>query len=113
MKRLILASVFCLASTVVLRAQEKPRYQLIPPEKLFPALPASPSTGIVQGLDLRGTLPPASLELTFKVNPSAVCSVPLFEARVENVDSGIAITPRSTAAPMPQARVPAPACEKK
>jgi hypothetical protein len=115
MKRLILALVFCLACVVALSAQEKPQYQLIPPEKLlvFPPPSASPSvSGIVQGLDLRGRVP-ASLNLTMKVNPGAVCSVPLLEAHVDAVDPGIVLTPTNKSAPVPQAHVPAPACEKK
>ncbi|HTB11966.1 MAG TPA: hypothetical protein VK752_10355 [Bryobacteraceae bacterium] len=117
MKRLVLASIFCLAFAAVSRAQDKAQPpQIMPPVNLkleFPPKTAAPSvSGIVQGLDLRGKLPPNSLDLTFKVNPSGVCSVPLLEAHVTTSDPGMAFTPANIAVPMPQARVPAPACQK-
>ena len=55
---------------------------------------------------------PSALELTFKLNPSAVCSVPLLEAHVNSSDAAMATAPLSLAVPIPQARVPAPACQK-
>lgn len=115
MKRLVLASILCLAFAAGLRAQEKPQPQLNPFEKyhLFPAQPESPSvSGIVQGLDLRGRVP-SSLNLTFKLNGPEVCSVPLLEVHVGTFDPGMVFNPGNRAVPMPQARVPAPACEKK
>ena len=115
MKRLVLASILCLAFAAGLRAQDKPQPQLNPFEKyhLFPAQPESPSvSGIVQGLDLRGRVP-SSLNLTFKLNEPKVCSVPLLEAHANAVDPGMAFAPPDKALPMPQAHVPAPACEKK
>jgi hypothetical protein len=114
MKRLIVASSFCLAFAVSSYAQDKPQLQLISPEKLleFPKL-VNPSSGRpVHSLDLRKQervlelkgVPPAQ---------SGVCSVPLLEVRAEAIDPGIAFTPGSAAVAIPQARVPAPACEKK
>jgi hypothetical protein len=113
MKRLILASIFCVALAGRSHAQDKPQ-QLIPPEKLleFPQF-VNPSSGRpVHSLDL--SKQPRVLEL--KGVPSAqsgVCSVPLLEAHADAIDPGIAFTPGNTAVPIPQARVPAPACEKK
>jgi hypothetical protein len=78
-----------------------------------------PNTQSTQTFDLRGYLPkhtpmpPSSLELNFKVNQTGVCSVPLLEAHVDAVDSGIAVMPGNTAVAIPQAHVPAPACPKK
>ena len=114
MKRLILASIFCLPFAVGLYAQDKPQLQLISPEKLleFPKL-VDPSSGKpVHSLDLWKQ--PRVLELK-GVAPaqSGICSVPLLEAHADAIDPGIAFTPGNTAVPIPQARVPAPACQKK
>ena len=117
MKRLILASIFCVACALPAFAQDK--LQLIPPEKLFefPSLLKPDAARPRHTLDLRNraAMPPSSLELTFTINPaqSGVCSVPLLEAHVDAVDPGIAVKPGNTAVPIPQAHVPAPACEKK
>jgi hypothetical protein len=125
MKRLLLASIFCLAFAAVSNAQDKPQLQLIPPQKLlvFPPQPVSPSVwGVVRGLDLykdkdfRKQEPVQAREIElkgFNPAPSGVCSVPLLEAHVDAVDPGIAIMPGNTAVAIPQARVPAPACPKK
>lgn len=105
MKKTILASIFCLP----LLAQEN----LIPPQKLleFPSL-VTPSSGKpVHSLDLRK--PPDSVQLTLTGTPSGVCSVPLLQAHADANDPGIAFKPQSTAVAIPQARVPAPPCEKK
>lgn len=111
----------CLAFALVLNAQQKPQFQLTPPPNLleFPPQPVSPSImGAIQGLDLRGNLPkraqipPNSLNLTFKANQTGVCSVPLLDAHADANDPGIAFRPESNAVPIPQARVPAPACRK-
>jgi hypothetical protein len=114
MKRLILASVICLAPAY---AQDKAP-QLIPPEKLFEFPLVHPNMPSTQTFVFQGTLPqraalPSSLELNLKLNPTGVCSVPLLEAHVDAVDPGIAFTPGNTAVAMPQARVPAPPCPKK
>jgi len=80
----------------------KPQLQLTPPEKLFefPKLDALRTT---RTLELKG----------FNPAPSGVCSVPLLEVHVEMVDPGMVFTPGNTAVAMPQAHVPAPACQKK
>ncbi len=103
MKPLILASMLCAA----LRAQEKTP-PVAPPQLIDPADPF----GLMKGVSNK---PPSSLTLTFKVNDSTtsrVCSVPLLEARVVPGDSKIATMPSNWSVPMPQAKVPAPACEK-
>ena len=108
MKRLILASIFCVACALPAFAQDK--LQLIPPEKLFefPSLLKPDAARPRHTLDLRNraAMPPSSAQ-------SGVCSVPLLEAHVDAVDPGIAVKPGNTAVPIPQAHVPAPACEKK
>jgi len=114
MKRLILASIFCIAFGRTSHAQDKPQLQLISPEKLleFPKL-VDPSSGKpVHSLDLRK--PERVLELK-GVPPaqSGICSVPLLEAHAGAIDPGMVFTPGNTAAPIPQAHVPAPACQKK
>jgi hypothetical protein len=115
MKKLILASVICLVPSY---AQDKAP-QLISPEKLFEFPLVHPNAPATQTFDLRGSfpkraaMPPSSLELNFKVNQTAVCSVPLLEAHVDVVDPGIAVMPSNNAVPIPQAHVPAPACPKK
>jgi hypothetical protein len=112
MKRLILASVICLAPAY---AQDKAP-QLIPPEKLFEFPLVHPNAQSTKTFDLQGSLPksfPSSLELNFKVNQTGVCSVPLLEAHVDAVDPGIAFTPSNTAVAIPQAHLPAPPCPKK
>jgi hypothetical protein len=114
MKRLILASIFCLAFAGISHAQDKPQLQLISPEKLleFPKL-VDPSSGKpAHSLDLGKQ--PRVLELK-GVAPAqtGICSVPLLEAHAGATDPGIAFTAGNTVVPMPQARVPAPACEKK
>jgi hypothetical protein len=106
MKKLILASILC----VPLFAQEK----LIPPEKLleFPS-PAIPNSGKpAHKLDLSKPLGTVALTLTGKPIPSGICSVPLIEAHAQANDPGIAFKPGSTSVAIPQARVPAPPCEK-
>jgi hypothetical protein len=106
MKRLILASIICLAPAY---AQDKAP-QLIPPEKLFefPLVhPAAPGT---QTFVLQGNVPQ---RVTLRSSSPGVCSVPLLEAHVDAADPGIAFTPSNTAVPIPQAHVPAPACPKK
>jgi hypothetical protein len=117
MKRLVLASIFGMMFAVVASAQVP---QLIPPEKLleFPSLVNPSSAKPVHSLGLwkQEMMPPSSLELTLTFNPapSTVCSVPLIEAHVDPmIDPGMAFKPRDTAVPIPQARVPAPSCQKK
>jgi hypothetical protein len=104
MKPLILASILCMA----LRAQEKTP-PLAAPQIIDPADPF----GLLKSVSNK---PPSSLTLTFKVNaqaPSRVCSVPLLEAQVDKaVDPKIATSPLNSSVPMPQAKVPAPACTK-
>jgi hypothetical protein len=103
MKRLILASILCAA----LHAQEKTP-PVAPPQLIDPADPF----GLMKGVSNK---PPSSLTLTFKVNDpirSRVCSVPLLEAHVVAADPGIVTIPSNSSVPIPQARVPAPACEK-
>ncbi|MGA3189572.1 MAG: hypothetical protein ABSF22_20900 [Bryobacteraceae bacterium] len=106
MKRLVLASILC----VTLRAQDKP-LPLAPPPVIDPADPLGVKNfqllhprdvKVANKLTLMGNLPPAP----------GVCSVPLLEARVAAVDPGIATSPSNSSVPMPQARVPAPACTK-
>jgi len=113
MKRLILSSISCLAFALTTYAQDKPQFQLIPPQKLL----EYPTSGKpVRSLDLwKKQTGPSSIELTLTLNPapSGACSVPLLEAHAEAVDPGMAFAPRSTAVPIPQPRVPAPACSKK
>jgi hypothetical protein len=119
MKKLILASIFCLAFAAGLRAQEKPQSQTIPSEKLlvFPSQPVSPSVwGVVQRLDLQRLQPvqPRQIELKGVIaGQSGVCSVPLLEVHVDTVDPGMVFNPGNRAVPIPRAHVPAPACEKK
>jgi hypothetical protein len=126
MKRLILASMISLACTVSSYAQEKPQIQFDPLQKfhLVPAQPANPSVwGVVQGLDFPQGLPkqqPAAvIELKGSIPvQNGVCSVPLLEAHVDGHldanDPGIAMRlGNRAAAPIPHARVPAPACQKK
>ncbi len=119
-KRLILSSIFCLAFALSAQAQDKPQIQLISPQNLlvFPS-PLTPNVwGTVQGLDLLKGVPKhepvKALDLRgFYIPQSGVCSVPLLEVHVEAVDPGMVLTPRSMAVAIPQARVPAPACQKK
>ena|SRR5579863_5451745 len=113
MKRLILSSVLCVASAGVSNAQEKP--QLTPPEKLF-EFPKPNTWGKDFWKDLQKQDPAQARVIELKgLAPalSGVCSVPLLETHVQPVDPGIAFTPKSTAVPIPQARVPAPPCPKK
>jgi len=118
MKRWILTSIFCLALALGARAQEKPQFQLIPPEKLLEFPKVTPDAGKpVHSLDLgrQSQMPPSSIELTFTLIPrqGGVCSVPLLEAHADAVDPGISFKPGDGAVPIPQARVPAPPCPKK
>jgi hypothetical protein len=123
MKRLIIPSILFLSYAVAMCAQDKPRFQITAPEKLllFPPQPVSPSvSGIVQGLDLHKDfrkLQPIqthAIELKgFYSAESEVCSVPLIEVHVDAIDPGVAVMPRNNAVAIPQAHVPAPACEKK
>jgi hypothetical protein len=114
MKRLILSSIFCLAFALTAHAQDKP--QLIPPEKLF----EFPKPNNMWGKDFWKDMPKQDpmrahvIELKgLTPAPTGICSVPLLEAHVQPVDPGMAFSPQSTAVPIPQARVPAPACQKK
>jgi hypothetical protein len=110
MKHLILVSILGLT----IRAQA--------PTKVVPQIiPLPPNIGVwsvVQGIPApellvpREPKQPGSLELTFQVNQNRVCSVPLLEAHARANDPGITVTPRDNAVPIPQARVPAPACKK-
>jgi hypothetical protein len=120
MKRLILAAIFGLLLAVIAAAQDKPQFQLIPPEKVlvFPSLVNPDSGKPMHRLDLqqKEMVPPSSIELTFTLNTpqSAVCSVPLIEAHVDPmIDPRMAFKPGSAAVPIPQAHVPAPSCQKK
>lgn len=118
MKRLILASIFCLAFAGSSHAQDKPQLQLISPEKLmeFPKLVNPGSGKPAHSLDLRKQVPAQSRVLELKgVTPaqSGICSVPLLETHADAIDPGMVFTPGNTAVPIPQAHVPAPACEKK
>jgi hypothetical protein len=108
MKKLILASILCLACAADLRAQEKPQPQMNPFEKrpLLPPQPVNPnqwSLAQPREFELKGIFP----------GQNRVCSVPLLEARGNAIDPGMAFTPQDKAAPMPKPHVPAPACEKK
>jgi hypothetical protein len=119
MKRLILSSIFCLAFAGVSNAQEKHQPQIIvPPEKLFEfpkVAPNAPGKGLDWWKELRKQDAQARVIELKGLTPAqgGVCSVPLLEAHAETVDPGMAFTPQSTAVPIPQARVPAPACQKK
>lgn len=117
MKRLILASILGPAFAIASWAQEKP--PLLPPQIANPnawdwnfgsaferyrdSLQSRPKQETDKVLELKG-VPPV---------PNGVCSVPLLEAHANSVDPGIAFTPSNTAVPIPQAKVPAPACNKK
>src|SRR5271170_5861036 len=98
MKRLILASMICLAFTVSSYAQERPPSQTF---RLVPTQPVQPSVwGVVQGLDLLNGSPkqePASVlelkgSIPVQTGPvqTGVCSVPLLEAHANANDPGIA-----------------------
>ena len=123
MKRLLLASIFCLAFAVVSHAQDKPQLQIIPPANLLefpPKLVSTSVSGSVQGLDfgnsfqLRAQVQAIDIELKgLMALQTGLCSVPLLEAHVDANDPGIAVAPRNAAVPIPQARVPAPSCQKK
>jgi hypothetical protein len=105
MKRLTLASIFCLAFAARLRAQapaEVPKnrvWQVLQgvPQHKFRAIKPQTGPEIILG-DVRAL--------------QGVCSVPLLEAHVNLVDPKIAIKPSGHSVAMPQANVPAPACEK-
>jgi hypothetical protein len=84
MKRLILASILCAS----LRAQQK-----TPPNMLQQR---EPKIHLLKGLDFAD---------------SGICSVPLLEAHVDTFDPGIAATPAGSPVAIPQASVPAPACQ--
>jgi hypothetical protein len=112
MKRLLIASIFCVAA----QAQDKAPSQLVDPVKLleFPTL-ANPTSAVpAHTLDLTKQVAklPTSLEFRLNLNPSGVCSVPLLDAHADANDPGLAIEPGGAAAPMPRVNVPAPACAK-
>ncbi len=121
MKRLILGSILSLAPVY---AQEKPQIQLIPPEKLleFPKVKPDPQKHLFPG-SIEMTFPKVkpyvheqglpAVEWTLTGTPSEVCSVPLLQGQVPDVDHAMAFNPGNKAVPMPQARVPAPACAGK
>src|ERR1700722_13842022 len=106
MKHLVVASIFCL----MLRAQEQtPVPQLVAP---------SPNIGVWHAVQQQELLVPhelklpSSLVLTFPLNQSTVCSVPLLEAHTNVSDPGITTAPRDNSVAIRQAHVPAPSCQK-
>jgi hypothetical protein len=100
MKRLILASILCLAFAGVLRAQET---FSIDPQLVFPQKAATPSVwGVVQNLQDSHK---------HQLANTGVCSVQLAEAHVGVNDPGIAATLGNSAVAIPHANVPAPTCE--
>jgi hypothetical protein len=96
MKRLILASILCvsLRAQVIIPGDTR---QVFPPNILEPRQPVAPQQiHLVKG---------------FLFEHSGLCSVPLMEAHVDTFDPGIATTPAGSAVAIPQANVPAPACQ--
>lgn len=111
MKKLILASIFCLAFAATLRAQEPVQppnvgvwhvvqnLQNSRPHALFAHIsPLAPKV-----------IAPKIIEMTAA---PGLCSVPLLEAHAGANDPGIAANPKNHAVPMPQAKLPAPPCPK-
>ncbi|HVO97388.1 MAG TPA: hypothetical protein VMT15_04945 [Bryobacteraceae bacterium] len=106
MKKLILASILCLAFATILRAQA-------------PVQP--PNVGVwhvvqnIQSGHPHALLAPISVtvpKIVELTTPPGLCSVPLLEAHVDANDPGIAAKPKNQDVKMPQARVPAPPCPK-
>ena len=106
MKKLTLASIFCLAFAARLGAQgptEVPKnrvWQVLQgvPQHKFRAIKPAAGPEIILG-DVRAL--------------QGVCSVPLLAAQVNTNDPKMAIKPGGNSVAMPQANVPAPACEKR
>jgi hypothetical protein len=113
MKRVILASIFCLAFAVVSHAQDKPQLQLIPPQKLLEA-PSQLGQDFGKNFERLAQVQTLLVELKgLALTQSGLCSVPLLEAHVDATDQGIAVAAGNAAVPIPQAHVPAPSCQKK
>jgi hypothetical protein len=99
MKRLILASILCLAFAAMLRAQETFSVD----SQVFPLKSAAPSVwGVVQNLQDSHK---------HQLANTGVCSVQLTEAHLDVNDPGIAATLGNSAVAIPHANVPAPACQ--
>ena len=135
MKKPILASIFCLAFTFALRAQQNAP---VAPKLTNPFLSPPYSVGVWHVLKGKQDplferpankyfgVPPAKnyfgagafaqpLKLAGKFPAAAdtgVCSVPLLEAHADAADPGIAIALQDRSVPIPQAHVPAPSCKK-
>lgn len=118
MKKLILASIFCLAFAMALRAQT--------PQIIHPPYIAPGNVGVwsvVQGIQNshkqhellapRDLLKAKALNLMrgFDTSETGVCSVPLTDARTDANDPGIAATPRDHSVAIRQAHLPAPPCK--
>ena len=116
MKSFLLASILCLSS-VALRAQEKPQQPVAPPKNflIFPAQGSNPGLDLFKDFGKPVPAQTHAIELKgFAPVQSGVCSVPLLEVHVDAaIDPGMTFTPPSTAVAIPQARVPAPSCQKK
>ena len=112
MKKLILASIFCLAFALSLRAQEA---QQVVPQLVVPP----PNIGVwqsVQGLERLKMhvplLPRVVMPSGVVLMKASVCSVPLLEAHTNANDPGIAMEPKTHSVAIPHANVPAPPCPK-
>jgi hypothetical protein len=116
MKVLILASTFCL----LVQAQEKPAQEKTPaeffqvnPQKLVGTgwWAKGPQTNVFatpNAMKMVGTHTLAK----FRAD-TGLCSVPLLEAHAnKSMDKQMAVTPKDSSVQIPQARVPAPSCEK-
>ncbi len=108
MKKLILASIFCLLFAMVLRAQTP----------VVPQLANPPSNigvwHVVQGIQNshrhHELLVPRLLKPMLQQNQNGVCSVPLLEAHADANDPGIVAAPRDNSVPIRRAHLPAPPC---
>jgi hypothetical protein len=108
MKKAFLACLICLAGT--LAAQDK----LLPAQIIDPADPLGVSKFFQNRKSTPGMVAPQALTLMGVMPRQAgVCSVPLLTANANTgANDRIASRPPDVAVPIPQARVPAPACGK-